>query len=685
MNSPQSHRGPSARRWSALTTAVLLGLASSSLSAGAGTPLKGRHTVTESVSHPWAGRLLVRYKTGSKAASAALAAREAAAQVSRTAGLAQAQGVGYLKSVSPRLHVVSVPESMSAADTQTLMQRLRSDPAVESVEVDRRVRPHALPADPYFTSTGNFYQWHLQSSASVAGAINAAGAWVSSTGSGVVVAVLDGGYRPHADLAANVLPGHDFISADSPGVYWTANDGDGRDSDATDPGDWVGPADAATHGCTAEDSTWHGTHVAGLVAAVSNTDAGVGVAHGARVLAVRVLGRCGGFTSDILAGARWAAGLSVPGVTATLTPARVLNLSLGVEGACDSTSQSVVDEIRAAGVSVVASAGNDGLAGISSPGNCGGVIAVTAHTREGDSADYANVGAGVDISAPGGGANTVLPALAGMPRQVSSTGNAGITVPGADNQLLYQGTSMAAPQVAGVLALMAQARPDLSQASLEAIMRGAARAFPAGGYCALNLDGLPAGFCGSGLLDAQAAVAAALVAPANAADLEVTQAAPSNGFPYGASVSYNLAVRNVGTATATGVQIVVTAAAGLELQSVTTGSGASLNTSATGWTATLPSLAAGQEAVFGVTVRAAAHTGQGSIAASVSTASAETTLANNEDLLSAPLEAPVPPVGGSDSSGGGCTVAADGRSDAGLPLLLLATLLLGLWRRLRAR
>lgn len=473
-------------------------------------------------------RLIVRYKTGVNMAgqggvTLATERHEAALRVARTAHLSGVAQLQYLKSVSPTLHVVLLPDALTAEEARAAMQRLREDDGVAEVAVDHRVKPHLAPNDPRFTDEA---QWHLQNSSSVPGGLNAPLGWDFSIGAGVVVAVLDGGYRPHADLVDNILLGYDFVSAEPQNAtttlagfpFWTANDGNARDPDARDPGDWVTQADVAAGFCdTAESSTWHGTHVAGLVAAVGNNARdGLGVAYGAKVLPVRVLGRCGGYVSDILAGARWAAGLSVAGVPANPSPARILNLSLGLEGApCDSITQSTIDELRSSNVTIVASSGNEGGTQISMPANCSGVIAVTAHTREGDNADYANVGAGVSISAPGGGANTVFDTPAGGLRGISSTGNSGTTVPGFDRFAPLVGTSMAAPQVSGVLALLAAQRPDLRMVDLERILLDAVRPFPAGSYCATNPDDLPAGFCGQGMLDAGLATAAAVayVAP----------------------------------------------------------------------------------------------------------------------------------------------------------------------------
>lgn len=506
--------------------ALWLALAGASLTVFAGT--KTGSPTAQSLAIAQAqepvSRLIIRYRIGIKmpgldGATAITERLEAASQVVRTANLAEVTSLRYLKSVSPHLQVAALEQALTPADAQALMERLKGDPAVADVVIDRRAMPHFAPNDPFFTG---FDQWHLQAPSLVAGGINAGGAWDRSTGGGVVIAVLDGGYRPHSDLAANVLPGYDFVSADDPSrfggnVYWTANDGSARESDATDPGDWITATDIDAGYCSSYavgtgpvNSSWHGTHVTGLAAALGNNAlGGVGVAFGSKVLPVRVLGRCGGYVSDILAGARWAAGLAVPGIPVNATPAKVLSLSLGVSGTCESYFQSVVDEVRASGASVVASSGNDGATKISVPANCSGVIAVTAHTREGDSATYANVGAGTRISAPGGGTNTVLPAAAGTPRGIVSTGNDGVTTPSTDNYIEASGTSMAAPQVAGVLALMASLRPDLGMATLEGVMTTAARPFPPDSYCALNPQQLAAGFCGSGMLDAQAAVSAA--------------------------------------------------------------------------------------------------------------------------------------------------------------------------------
>ena len=276
-----------------------------------------------------------------------------------------------------------------------------------------------------------------------------------------------------------------------------ANDGDGRDSDASDPGDWK-QAGACGTGSSAASSSWHGTHVAGTVAAVTNNGAGgAGVAFNAKILPVRALGVCGGFSSDIAAGMRWAAGLSVPGIPGNPNQARVLNLSLGSSGACSQTFQDTVNAVTNAGSVVVAATGNDGRIGISQPANCTGVIAVTGHTKLGDHASYANIGAGTTLSAPGGGRGANL---AGDGAGVYSTSNTGATSPGADSYASLIGTSMAAPHVAGLTALLISVQPAITPDVLRSVLTNSARPHPAGTFCEKRTD------CGAGLADARAAL-----------------------------------------------------------------------------------------------------------------------------------------------------------------------------------
>jgi serine protease len=384
-----------------------------------------------------------------------------------------------LRATAGGADVLQLSRRMGLDEARRLAAELKArDPNVEYAEPDRIMTALALPADPSYSQQWNLFE---------AGAgINVAGAWDKSTGAGINVAVIDTGYRPHADLAGQILQGYDFITNAA-----MANDGNGRDTDASDPGDWTG-AGSCANGMPLQDqaSGWHGTHVAGIIAARANNGSGIaGVAHGARIVPARALGRCGGYTSDIADAIVWASGGSVGGVPANANKARVLNLSLGVAGACDLTTQYAIKGARMRGAVVVAAAGNTGVdAATTSPANCPGVIAVAAVDRNGGKASYSNYGSVVDLAAPGGDADGIL-----------STLNSGTAGPAADSYAYYIGTSVAAPHVAGVAALMLAANPNLTPDEVEARLKSTARAFPAA------CDG-----CGSGIVDAQAAVNAAL-------------------------------------------------------------------------------------------------------------------------------------------------------------------------------
>jgi serine protease len=378
-------------------------------------------------------------------------------------------------------HVVKADRTLSKQETQQMLDLLAQNPNVASVEEDKMMHALATPNDAQYTS-----QWHYYETT---GGMRVPAAWDLATGTGVVVAVLDTGYRPHADLNANIIAGYDMIS-DS----FVGNDGGGRDSDAKDPGDWIIANECGgTH--SASNSSWHGTHVAGTVAAVTNNGTGVaGVAYGAKVMPVRVLGKCGGYTSDIADGIIWASGGTVSGVPTTTTPAKVINMSLGGSGACDTTTQAAINSARSRGTVVVIASGNDNdNANNYNPGNCAGVVNVASTNRSGGRAYYSNYGTSIDVAAPGGAQNS-----ANDSNGVLSTHNSGTTVPGSDVYTYMQGTSMAAPHVAGVAALILQKKPTATPDEVESILKTTTRAFPA---TCTN--------CGTGIVDAGAAVAKA--------------------------------------------------------------------------------------------------------------------------------------------------------------------------------
>ena len=401
-------------------------------------------------------------------------ARDPGRRITEIAGRT-GEALQRLRGMSGGAHVVQLSRQMSRAEASAVARSLASDPNVAYVEPDLRMHPLRVPNDTLYAQ-----QWDLFETA---GGINMPAAWDITVGSSnITVAVIDTGVRNHADLAGRLVAGHDFITDTA-----TSNDGDGRDTDASDPGDY---------GCNGSTSSWHGTHVAGTIGAASNNGAGVaGVNWASKIQPVRVLGKCGGYTSDIVDAMRWAAGITVAGAPVNATPARVLNLSLGGGGACGATFQNAVNDVTARGTVVVVAAGNSNADAVNTaPASCAGVVAVAATVRNGGRASYSNFGSKVAIAAPGGGSGSAI----------LSTLNAGSTVPAADSYALYQGTSMASPHVAGVVSLMLSVNPALTPAQVLAKLQATARAFPTGtgSDCSKVL-------CGAGIVDAAAAVASA--------------------------------------------------------------------------------------------------------------------------------------------------------------------------------
>jgi len=411
--------------------------------------------------------------------SGSLAAQKIASSADRTSGLSKRTGLGmqFKREISTSLLALSVtPGAQTLAQS---LERLRSDPEVEYAVPDHRRYPHATnPDDPLFAG-----QWYLKFTE--VSATDAIDAWDHEQGStGVVIAVLDTGVLyDHPDLGrgdkgGKLLPGYDFVT----GIL-QANDGDGRDADPSDPGDWINDADK-THAeftnCDVSGSSWHGTRVAGMLGALTNNSAGVaGLDWNSFLLPVRVLGKCGGIDSDIMAGMRWAAGLHVAGVPDNPTPARILNLSLGADGACEASYQDVIQELTAHKVLVVISAGNDGTV-VASPGNCPGVAAIAAIRQAGSKVGFSNLGPAVTIAAPGG--NCVNPSGGACLFSLDTTSNSGTTGPGTniftDQFNSNLGTSFSAPIVSGVAALMLSRNNNLSTSQLLARLREGARQFP---------------------------------------------------------------------------------------------------------------------------------------------------------------------------------------------------------------
>ena len=433
------------------------------------------------IGSPQSNQIIVKFKDTPLSLSGlgqGLASNNAAA---RADALSSMMGVdaSFVRRAATGADVYRFDRWRSHADIDKRLLMIMSNPNVEYAEIDALLQPMATPNDSRYNE-----QWHYFEST---GGLNLPTAWDTTTGTGAVVAVLDTGYRPHADLAANLLPGYDMIID-----TFVSVDGDGRDANAIDPGDWSNAGQCGS-GQPARSSSWHGTHVAGTVAAVTNNGVGVaGVAYGAKVVPVRVLGRCGGYTSDIADGIVWASGGSVSGVPANANPADVINMSLGGGGSCATTTQTAINAARSNGSTVVVSAGNSNAnAANYNPASCNGVISVAATDRNGSKSYYSNFGSVVDVAAPGGDVTT------GAQNGVLSTLNSGSSGPGSDNYEFYQGTSMSAPHVAGLVALMRSVDPTLTPDQIEATIKSTARAFP--GTCSQ---------CGTGIADAAAAIAA---------------------------------------------------------------------------------------------------------------------------------------------------------------------------------
>lgn len=433
-------------------------------------------------------RLIVHYR-GSSRRTALQAAPRATTQALQRLQLAGLQAVKVHRN-GLGAQVLHLNRSVPVSELNALARQLMADDAnVLYAEPDRKLHALATATDPLYTS-----QWHYFEPT---GGLNLPSAWDLSTGSGVVVAVIDTGVRAHVDLAANLLSGYDFISSGT-----ASNDGDGRDSDANDPGD----------GCNGGHSSWHGTHVAGTIAAVTNNgEGGAGVAYGAKILPVRVLGCGGGYFSDIADGVLWASGSAVGAVSAPSQPAKVLNLSLGGKSSCPTTMQDAINQARANGAVVIVAAGNSNEdASKHTPANCANVVTVAATGRTGARASYSNYGAKIDVAAPGGDQST------GTANGVLSTLNDGYSTAGNDSYVYYQGTSMAAPHVAGVAALMVARNPSLTPDEIEVLLKSTTRPLPKA--CTVG--------CGKGIVNAAAAVTAVFAGASIASDAAETE--PNN-------------------------------------------------------------------------------------------------------------------------------------------------------------
>lgn len=471
--------------------------------------------VRRSHAQPPTDQIIVKWRDGAATAGTRM----------QKLGASSGMRLQHKQQLAADTEVLQLDRARSSEEMSAVLERLGADPDVEYAVADERRWVHAVPGDPLFTD-----QWYFQSTQ--VSATHAQQAWDVTVGSNTtVVAVVDTGVRfEHPDLlrlsqAGKLLDGFDFVSQTP-----FANDGDGRDTDASDPGDFVTAADktqAAFTTCDESNSSWHGTRVSSLIAALTNNAEGIaGTGWNTLILPVRVLGKCGGTDSDIIAGMRWAAGITVPGAPVNPTPAQVINLSLGGTGACSAAYQSAVNEILARGVLIVASVGNDG-SDVAAPANCPGVLGVTGIRHAGTKVGFSNLGPGAGIGAPGGNCvNTTITPSTPCLFSITAAVNAGTTTPGASAytdqvQNFNVGTSFSAPLVAGAAALMHSLNSRLTPAQSIALLSQSAAPFPTTSTTTSTVCHVPVGdlqqeecicttaTCGAGMLNTQGAVLAA--------------------------------------------------------------------------------------------------------------------------------------------------------------------------------
>lgn len=412
---------------------------------------------------------------------------------------AQTHQPAALVRVSGDRQIIRFDHPLNDDELSAVLAETRAIDGVASVDLDLLASPNLVPDDNYYS----YYQWDMQSEYG----INLEPALDLTTGDlGIPVAVIDTGYTEHPDLEGRVIGGYDFVSDACMG-----GDDDGWDPDAHDEGDYLAPGECDYYG-DFEASSWHGTHVSGTIGAKGNDGNGVaGVTWRNPLIEVRVLGKGGGYFTDIVDGMLWAAGLPVAGVPLNQHPARVLSLSLGGSSSCPWYVQDAIDQVNQAGAVVVVAAGNNGVdASNTTPANCAGVVVVGATDSGGARASYSNYGAIVTLSAPGS--------------EILSTYNLGETTPADPGYAFMYGTSMATPHVSGMVALMLSVNPGLHSTEVIDILKNTARPFESGA-CGVSS-------CGAGIADAAAAVQMAMgyvIEPGVGAP-SIEEITPSSGY-----------------------------------------------------------------------------------------------------------------------------------------------------------
>ncbi len=550
------------KRWSVLGGAAL---AASIVVSAAGAHSEYNPVSTRPVSiGPETGRLIVGFRATSsntvvqtihsQTRGTTVKIGQARTDAGDLAALTQRVGLNVAQSrqLTSSMHVIHLQRTLYGADVAAALAALRADPAVQFAEGDQRRYPHSTaPNDPLFVPSANATgQWFMLTPSTLtptsdAAATDAVSAWdITKGSSGTVIADVDTGVLfDHPDLlragfAGRLLPGYDFVSGDvnpnspynSLGTFLIANDGDGWDPDPSDPGDWISATDeknvlfpAATCGGTngaPTDSSWHGTRVMGILGALSDNSVGIaGMTWNPYLLPVRALGKCGGYDSDIITAMQWAAGMSITGVPNNPYPADIINLSLGGSGSCPTAYADAVTALKALGVLIVASAGNES-GPVDAPANCAGVLGVAGLRNVGTKVGYSSLG-------PAAPAGNCVNSSGLCLRSIDTTTNTGLTAPAAntytDQSNPNLGTSFSAPIVSGIAALMRAVNANLTPAQLIARIESSAAAFPqpatliASGYVCPTADPVSGecacpndhSQCGYGMANALNAVKAA--------------------------------------------------------------------------------------------------------------------------------------------------------------------------------
>lgn len=450
--------------------------------------------------------------------------------------------------MSSGAHVLSMPGIPSKSAMAQAIAAISKLPNVEYAEEDTIETAQFVPNDQRYAANQMWGMYPVTSAGVIpsTGAIGSYGAdfqtaWDTSTGAGVVVAVVDTGITPHVDIGGPnalvtagtgsnlVSAGYTFISdcrmrgttatGGCAATTLTANAAVAPSAGALDTGDYITAQDIIDNptlfpGPSASDSSWHGTHVAGTIAALGNNGWSViGGAYNAKLLPVRVIGKGGGYLSDIADGLRWAAG--VHPTIANPNPAKVINLSVGGTGACSATQQNAIDAAVAAGAVVVVAAGNENVdAATVHPASCNNVISVAAVAKDGGRASYSNFSSGasattITLAAPGGdmaiGGGSYDPGIV-------STVNGGTTTPVTTLSTSYyafmEGTSMAAPHVSAAAALILSRNPSFTPAQVKSVLSSSSSvtAFPTFVAGLAITDCAANGNCGAGILNANLAV-----------------------------------------------------------------------------------------------------------------------------------------------------------------------------------